>query len=89
MVQTDRSVQKPTEGEQTMKCYSEFPLSTVIYNMVTLGGALGVGVVIVAQLTSISSEIPLCGRRGKKVAGKSESADRRDSQSDFFRKKMG
>lgn len=42
-----------------MKCYSEFPLSTVIYNMVTLGGALGVGVVIVAQLTSISSEIPL------------------------------
>ncbi len=52
-----------------MKCYNEFPLSTVIYNMVTLGGALGVGVVIVAQLTSISSEIPLCGRRGKKVAG--------------------
>jgi len=59
MVQTDRSVQKSTEGEQTMKFYNEFPLSTVIYNLVTLGGALGGGVVVVAQLTSISSEIPL------------------------------
>jgi len=32
-----------------MKCYKEFPLSTVVYNAVTLGGALVVGVVIVAQ----------------------------------------
>ncbi len=32
-----------------MKCYQEFPLSTVIYNAVTLGGALVVGVIIVAQ----------------------------------------
>lgn len=32
-----------------MKCYQEFPLSTVIYNAVTLGGALAVGVTIVAQ----------------------------------------
>ena len=32
-----------------MKCYQEFPLSTVIYNTVTLGGALVVGVIIVAQ----------------------------------------
>lgn len=32
-----------------MKCYTEFPLSTVIYNLVTLGGALVVGVAIVAQ----------------------------------------
>jgi len=30
-------------------CYDEFPLSTVIYNAVTLGGAAVVGVVIVAQ----------------------------------------
>lgn len=32
-----------------MKCYREFPLSTVVYNAVTLGGALVVGVIIVAQ----------------------------------------
>jgi hypothetical protein len=32
-----------------MKCYSEFPLSTVVYNLVTLGGALLVSVVTVAQ----------------------------------------
>ena len=32
-----------------MKCHSEFPLSTVIYNLIMLGGALGVGVAIVAQ----------------------------------------
>lgn len=32
-----------------MKCYHEFPLSTVIYNAVTLGGAAVVGVVIAAQ----------------------------------------
>ena len=32
-----------------MKCYREFPLSTVIYNAITLGGALAVGVAIVAQ----------------------------------------
>ena len=32
-----------------MKCYKEFPLSTVIYNLVTLGGALAAGVIIVAQ----------------------------------------
>jgi hypothetical protein len=32
-----------------MKCYSKFPLSTIIYNAVTLGGALVVGVVIVTQ----------------------------------------
>ena len=35
-----------------MKCYNEFPLSTVIYNLVTLGGALVVGVVVVAQFGS-------------------------------------
>lgn len=32
-----------------MQCYSEFPLSTVIHNAVTLGGAMVVGVVIIAQ----------------------------------------
>lgn len=32
-----------------IRCYSEFPLSTVIYNLVTLGGALAIGVVVVAQ----------------------------------------
>jgi len=32
-----------------MKCYSEFPLSTLIYNLVTLGGALVMGVVVVAR----------------------------------------
>ena len=32
-----------------MECYNEFPLSTVVYNLVTLGGALVTGVVIVAQ----------------------------------------
>jgi len=32
-----------------MKCYHEFPLSTVIYNAVTLGGAAVAGVVIAAQ----------------------------------------
>lgn len=32
-----------------MKCYREFPLSTVVYNAVTLGGALVVGVIIAAQ----------------------------------------
>ena len=32
-----------------MRCYSEFPLSTVIYNLLTLGGALVLGVVVVAQ----------------------------------------
>lgn len=32
-----------------MKCYREFPLSTVIYNAVTLGGAAVAGVVIVTQ----------------------------------------
>jgi len=31
------------------KCYSEFPPATVIYNLVTLGGALIIGVVVVAQ----------------------------------------
>jgi len=35
-----------------MKCYSEFPLSTMIYNLVALGGALGGGVVVVAQFGS-------------------------------------
>jgi len=32
-----------------MKCYQEFPLSTVVYNLVTLGGALAAGVIIVVQ----------------------------------------
>ncbi|MBC8496821.1 MAG: hypothetical protein ISS57_10370 [Anaerolineales bacterium] len=32
-----------------MKCYREFPLSTVVYNAVTLGGALLVGVIVAAQ----------------------------------------
>ena len=32
-----------------MKCYQEFPLSTVIYNAVTLGGALVVGVIVSSQ----------------------------------------
>lgn len=30
-------------------CYDEFPLSTVIYNAVTLGGALVMGVIIMTQ----------------------------------------
>lgn len=31
-------------------CYREFPVSTVIYNAVTLGGAVILGILIVAQL---------------------------------------
>lgn len=32
-----------------MDCYNEFPLSTVIYNAITLGGAVVVGVIVAAQ----------------------------------------
>ena len=32
-----------------MECYEEFPISTVVYNGITLGGALAVGVVLMAQ----------------------------------------
>ena len=32
-----------------MNCYDEFPLSTVLYNGVTIGGAAAIGVIIVAQ----------------------------------------
>lgn len=32
-----------------MKCYDEFPISTIVYNVVTLGGALVVGSVVAAQ----------------------------------------
>jgi hypothetical protein len=33
-----------------MKCYDSFPKSTVIYNLLTLGGTIGVGVIVLAQL---------------------------------------
>ena len=33
-----------------MASYREFPLSTVIYNAATLGGAMVVGAIILAQL---------------------------------------
>lgn len=32
-----------------MECYREFPLSTVVYNLITVGGAVGIGVVVIAQ----------------------------------------
>jgi hypothetical protein len=32
-----------------IKCYDEFPVSTVVYNLVTLGGALAIGVIVMAQ----------------------------------------
>jgi hypothetical protein len=33
-----------------MECYESFPRTTVIYNLLTLGGALIMGVVVLAQL---------------------------------------
>ena len=33
-----------------MACYESFPRTTVIYNLLTLGGAMGVGVIVLAQL---------------------------------------
>jgi len=33
-----------------MTCYNKFPLSTVIYNAITLGGAAVISLVILTQL---------------------------------------
>ena len=33
-----------------MECYDSFPRTTVLYNLLTLGGAMVVGVIILAQL---------------------------------------
>jgi hypothetical protein len=33
-----------------MECYDSFPRATVIYNLLTLGGAMAVGVIVLAQL---------------------------------------
>lgn len=33
-----------------MECYEDFPKTTVIYNLLTLGGAIIVGVIVLAQL---------------------------------------
>jgi hypothetical protein len=33
-----------------MECYENFPRTTVIYNLLTLGGAIVVGVIVLAQL---------------------------------------
>lgn len=33
-----------------MECYEDFPRTTVIYNLLTLGGAIVVGVIVLAQL---------------------------------------
>jgi hypothetical protein len=33
-----------------MECYESFPKTTVIYNLLTLGGALVIGVIVLAQL---------------------------------------
>lgn len=33
-----------------MECYDSFPRATVIYNLLTLGGAMVVGVIVLAQL---------------------------------------
>jgi hypothetical protein len=33
-----------------MECYESFPRTTVIYNLLTLGGAMVVGVIVLAQL---------------------------------------
>jgi hypothetical protein len=33
-----------------MKCYESFPRTTVIYNLLTLGGAIVIGVIVLAQL---------------------------------------
>ena len=33
-----------------MECYETFPKTTVIYNLLTLGGAIVVGVIVLAQL---------------------------------------
>jgi hypothetical protein len=35
---------------QTVECYDSFPKSTVIYNLLILGGAMVVGVIVLAQL---------------------------------------
>jgi hypothetical protein len=32
-----------------MECYREFPLATVVYNLITVGGAVVIGAVVVAQ----------------------------------------
>jgi hypothetical protein len=34
-----------------MKCYDSFPRTTVTYNLLTLGGAIVIGVIILAQLS--------------------------------------
>ncbi len=57
-----------------MKCYNEFPLSTVIYNMVTLGGALVVvaqfeywataGYLLLLALTGVGLLATVCARCG-------------------------
>jgi len=33
-----------------MECYDSFPRTTVLYNLLTLGGAMAVGVIVLAQL---------------------------------------
>jgi hypothetical protein len=33
-----------------MECYGSFPRTTVIYNLLTLGGAMVIGVIVLAQL---------------------------------------
>jgi hypothetical protein len=33
-----------------MECYESFPKTTVIYNLLTLGGAMVIGVIVLAQL---------------------------------------
>ena len=33
-----------------MECYESFPRTTVIYNLLTLGGAMVIGVIVLAQL---------------------------------------
>jgi hypothetical protein len=33
-----------------MECYEDFPRTTVVYNLLTLGGAIVVGVIVLAQL---------------------------------------
>jgi hypothetical protein len=35
---------------QTVECYESFPRTTVIYNLLTLGGAMVIGVIVLAQL---------------------------------------
>jgi lon-related putative ATP-dependent protease len=45
----EEEAQSPVSSSMSEAAYTEFPLSTVIYNLVTLGGALVVGGVIMAQ----------------------------------------